>query len=70
MKFENPNRTFGSLEEYYLFESNNHLGNEFNDSNFVFTPSEIKKAKERWEKFGSPEISKGVLGLGEWKVKQ
>ena len=70
MKFETPNRTFGSLEEYFLIEANKYLGDEHKDSYFVFTPSEMQKAKERWEKFGSPEISKGILGLGKWKLKQ
>ena len=70
MKYENPNRTFGSLDEYYLFESNKYSGETFKDSYFIFTPSELQKARERWEKFGSPEITKGILGLGKWEVKQ
>ena len=70
MKYENPDRTFGSLDEYFLFETNKYAGEEFQNTYFIFTPSELRKAKERWEKFNSPQITKGMLGLGQWKVKQ
>ena len=62
--------TIGETSVYYLLESTKGM-KEYTHANFLFTKTELDRAKKRWEKKGKPTIEKkGLFGNGKWQLKK
>ena len=58
MRYQNESHSFGQLSHYYLLEGDQDTKNVVGRGDFLFTERELKMAKERWLKNGTPSIKK------------
>ena len=64
------NFSIGETNVYYLLESTKGM-KEYLHANFLFTKTELDRAKKRWEKKDKPTIEKkGFFGGGKWTLKK
>ena len=58
MRYENESHTFGQLSNYYLLLGDKDTKDLLGEVSFLFTERELKMAKNRWIKSGSPKLNK------------